>query len=642
MRIPIRFRLFLFSLLLILIGANLTAGIAVYFQISGINTMHRHFVEELAEITGKNLVEPMRAENLPAVIDLLRPLADEDDLSVHWVLDTQGKLLTAGEGDTVSAAEIEALMPAITLLQQETEHFYSWTHHDRIAITRQIEAGGDLLGYIHLELSNDDIKEEIGYIFLRLLPVELLLILFSWIAAQLLSQHFHRPLREAVDMAHVIAAGNYTPTPISPRRDEFGDLSLALQQMALQIHENIHELESTRQELEEIFRAMVDGIVVVDTDHRIQRANARFEQLCGALERELFGRSLTAFFSADVTIDETLYQLDGKELLLLTEEGEEVPVQVSGSLLYIPNLKQSIGAVLLVHDLRDRIRAQHQEQYANFQAGVADMAASVLHNIGNVVTGMSGHLLKAQSTIASLHQVIPGLERYAEESARISADNPTFEALEERLNHSVRLLQATAKGLKVGVDRLQEISTLEQGIHHIGDIITIQQSASRPIISSTRFNLETLTTETLRLIEDRLVKYAIEWQVEIDPTLPSVQLPHNPLMQLLLNLLKNGLEAIIEEMVVNDDLEGKILLKMEPLEGERFTIEVNDNGCGIPADLQQKVFAPRFTTKRRGSGYGLHSAASFVEQIGGTIRVESEGAHHGSRMILELPLVATT
>ena len=206
-----------------------------------------------------------------------------------------------------------------------------------------------------------------------------------------------------------------------------------------------------------------------------------------------------------------------------------------------------------------------------------------------------------------------------------------------------RILQASSRTLSKLCDQVRDkdvLNKLEQGIHHVGDIISIQQSASRPIIHATRFTLGTMVEDTLNLIEDRLEKYEVELKLEMESKLRSVFLPRNPLMQLLLNLLKNSLEAIVDEMLRNDALIGKIDLSFCVIGGNQFQMEVVDNGCGFDPDRLEQLFQSGFTTKQRGSGYGLHSASTFIQSLKGDIWADSEGPHQGMRMVVVLPLEA--
>ncbi|MBT3309689.1 MAG: HAMP domain-containing protein [Gammaproteobacteria bacterium] len=637
MKFSIRSRLLLFSLLLILTGVTLTGGIALYIQIQTLEENHKHFGKDLAEIVGKNILDPLHNLETHKLKAQLQTLTNNKDFTQTLILDTEGVILVDGtEENRLQEEQIEALMPVLNTLKQSTQSIKVWDHNNHIAVTHRIVTPfNEFLGYLHLELSRKDIDNAITDSLQQFLLVEVLLLIFSVFAGQLLANYFHRPLQEAVSTANAIASGDFKSQPSSKRKDEFGDLSRALQQMALQIDETINTLSGTQQELEEIFRSMVDGVLVIDNEGNIIKLNQRMELLCRQIDSELIGHPLSELFSEEFAFSD--FNEEGSQETLIRPD-DEIPVQVYGALIQTPHMDTPIGSVLVIHDLSDRIIAERQEQYAAFQAGIAEMGASVLHNIGNVITGMTGHLLKLQSKTKPLGRLLPSLTKYAEESQQIASESDDLEVLRGRLVDSSKVLKGTSESLHKIHNEFDGLQKMEHGIRHIGDIISIQQSASRPVITATRFNLGQLVDDTYNLIDERLSKYNVEWNATINSEVKSVFLPRNPLMQLLLNLIKNSLEAIIQEMLDNHYLVGSISLSIEPYDQQSIMITVEDNGCGILPEVLEKVFTPRFTTKSTGSGYGLHSASNFVHPLGGSIEAKSDGPHTGSKIIITLPI----
>ncbi|MBT4079546.1 MAG: ABC transporter substrate-binding protein [Gammaproteobacteria bacterium] len=401
-----------------------------------------------------------------------------------------------------------------------------------------------------------------------------------------------------------------------------------------QVARRTAELEQVTEHIELILQSMNEGLIVTDANRHILRVNRKLEQLTGIAASELLNQGLNRLLKDGCENGEVDAQCTLKTV------GEElVPVQISGAQLQHQDGEMA-GTVLVVHDLRDRVRAEHQEQYAAFQAGVADMGASVLHNIGNVITGMSGNVIKLSHTLKLMHKLSTSLGAYLDGQGQNSQEM----SLEQQLEHQRRILQGTVSTLqKLGgqIEESGSVEKLENGIRHVGDIISIQQSASRHVIHATKFTLSRMLNDTSNLIEDRIGKYNACLKLDLDPAIKTVQLPRNPLMQLLLNLIKNSLEAVMEEMLVDSALSGTIRITVKPADAENFWITVEDNGCGLDADKLKTIFYSGFTTKQRGSGYGLHSAARFVESLGGSITAHSPGLHQGMVMQIKLPLSIT-
>ena len=85
------------------------------------------------------------------------------------------------------------------------------------------------------------------------------------------------------------------------------------------------------------------------------------------------------------------------------------------------------------------------------------------------------------------------------------------------------------------------------------------------------------------------------------------------------------------------EVRGRIDITASKLDAEQFQLCVTDNGCGIPPDNVGKLFNHGFTTKVEGSGFGLHSAANFINKLGGKMTVESDGVDCGSNICFRLP-----
>ena len=107
------------------------------------------------------------------------------------------------------------------------------------------------------------------------------------------------------------------------------------------------------------------------------------------------------------------------------------------------------------------------------------------------------------------------------------------------------------------------------------------------------------------------------------------------LQRALRNLLRNSVEAI--EAARRPEGEGRVVLRTTVAD-EMVRLEIEDNGCGIKPEDLDKVFAYGFTTRRNGSGFGLHSAAISAKRMGGKLLATSPGPGQGATFVLEIPL----
>ena len=104
-------------------------------------------------------------------------------------------------------------------------------------------------------------------------------------------------------------------------------------------------------------------------------------------------------------------------------------------------------------------------------------------------------------------------------------------------------------------------------------------------------------------------------------------------LQILVNLIRNAKYACDD----HPGVEKAVTLRIEPGEGGRVRLAVEDNGVGIPPENLTRIFAHGFTTRANGHGFGLHSSANAAREMKGSLTVRSDGPGRGAAFILELP-----
>jgi len=278
-------------------------------------------------------------------------------------------------------------------------------------------------------------------------------------------------------------------------------------------------------------------------------------------------------------------------------------------------------------DVREKL--EKVEQFSAFQSGIAEMSATILHNIGNVVTGMQGSVEKSSRHLKTFSKISKTMRMMQQQMAEGKLDSTQVE----------RGLQLTADSIDhvIGEEGIEaQLEKLRQGIFHIGEIISVYKSASKIEINPSRFNLQTMLKDTMQLIQDKFDKYHIALEVKCPADL-QLTIPRNPAIQALLNLTKNSVEAILERRQHQPEHSGLVVIEAQRIDQDHIELSVSDDGCGIEPKLQKRIFNHGYTSKDYGSGYGLHSAANFTNSIGGVIDVESTGIDQGATMRLCLP-----
>ena len=130
----------------------------------------------------------------------------------------------------------------------------------------------------------------------------------------------------------------------------------------------------------------------------------------------------------------------------------------------------------------------------------------------------------------------------------------------------------------------------------------------------------------------------IQYKQNYDVTIPPITGDRNSLKQVLLNLVKNASEAIEKEGQVEVSTRW---ITEHKLKGQKsMSIEIRDDGKGIPKESLEKIFSPFYTTKKEGSGLGLFLAYQIIAKHGGAIFVDSE-LGEGTTIKLYLPTSST-
>jgi two-component system, LuxR family, sensor kinase FixL len=164
---------------------------------------------------------------------------------------------------------------------------------------------------------------------------------------------------------------------------------------------------------------------------------------------------------------------------------------------------------------------------------------------------------------------------------------------------------------------------LEGLLHELRDLYLPRPLAFEPI------DLNGLIEEVHALVEAECRRRKIGLALRLDPATPFIRGDRGRLQQVLLNLLKNGMEAL--------EAGGRLSIAAESAGAERVHVTVTDNGPGIPAEIRDKIFDPFFTTKRQGSGLGLAVSRRIVdEHPGASFELAGEG-ERGTRFLLSFP-----
>jgi signal transduction histidine kinase len=269
---------------------------------------------------------------------------------------------------------------------------------------------------------------------------------------------------------------------------------------------------------------------------------------------------------------------------------------------------------------------------ASHEAGMAEVATGVLHNVGNVLNSVNvsaslvAERLNASKSdgVARLARLLKeqgdGLARFLTEDGR----GRTVPAYLEQL--AAHLDQERAEAGK-------ELAILMMNVEHINEIVAMQQNYARALGVVETVALADLVEDALKIHGGAYARRGINLVRDFEP-LTSVSVDKHKVLQILVNLIQNAEHACDESA----GPEKRVTIRLRASGPDRVRIEVTDTGVGIAPKNLTRIFSQGFTTRKGGHGFGLHSGALAAQELGGTLTVHSDGPGHGATFTLELPL----
>lgn len=266
------------------------------------------------------------------------------------------------------------------------------------------------------------------------------------------------------------------------------------------------------------------------------------------------------------------------------------------------------------------------------EAGRAEIATNVLHNVGNVLNSVNVSASVISTTLQRSR--LPGLPRalqlvreHEDDLGRFFSGDPKGRLLPDYLDAVAQALASEQAAMG------EEVVRLIKSVDHIKDIVSTQQThaAGHQVIEPV--HPSELAEDALRMQGSALARHQVAVVRHFEP-IPPVPLDRGRVLQILVNLISNAKAAMSTASTAGQQL----TLRIERPAADRLRFVVEDQGEGISAGNLTRIFSHGFTTRRNGHGFGLHSSALAARELGGALTVVSEGVGKGATFTLELPL----
>ncbi|MBU0728235.1 MAG: cell wall metabolism sensor histidine kinase WalK [Proteobacteria bacterium] len=451
----------------------------------------------------------------------------------------------------------------------------------------------NLYGVVRLSIPLVSITTVLHKIYWEFFLGAVVLLLFSSMTTFFLSRRISSPLEEMGRAAERFGRLDLSRKIVFSEKDaislEVAGLAEAINKMATELHERIDTVTNQKNELEAVFKSMVEGVIVVDPGERILRANDTVSTLFNIPAKKMIGRSVTETFrDADFSrfVRETLagdHYLE-RDLVFDQIEGERY-LHAGGTVLYDGSGKR-VGALAVLYDITRTKKLENMR---------SEFVANVSHELKTPITAIKGFV----------ETLLDGALENGEDAGKF-----------------LEIIQKQANRLNAIVDDLLSLSRIEQDEKQ--NEIELQEHSLCPVLENC---LEACAMKA------RGKKIALKLDCG-----PRIMVPMNQrlLEQAITNLLVNAIKYSSEESDVQ--INASHLAK-------EIHINIIDHGCGIAREHLPRLFERFYRSdkarsrKLGGTGLGLAIAKHIIQAHGGDIAVKSEPGK-GSTFTIILPIIS--
>ncbi|CAM2007596.1 ligand-binding sensor domain-containing protein [Acanthopleuribacter pedis] len=262
------------------------------------------------------------------------------------------------------------------------------------------------------------------------------------------------------------------------------------------------------------------------------------------------------------------------------------------------------------------------------RAGMAEIATGILHNVGNILNSINVSVEVMDETVRKsnasgfMRRLLEVIQNQGEETQ--PGQNLR---LAETLEKTMTLMERNQSKV------MKEVNALKDQIHHINEIVRTQQSYAK-IEYYERMDPNIVVMDALRILRNMFRNRSIELIEDLKP-LPFASVAKIKLMQVVINVLKNAIEATEKNPIV---VERVVSVWTDLNTAGEIEIHIKDAGSGISDEKAQQIFSYGYTTKRKGHGFGLHYCANAMTEMGGSIAVRNNESDKGTTFTLRFPI----
>ncbi len=414
---------------------------------------------------------------------------------------------------------------------------------------------------------------------------------------------------------------------------------------AIQLEQTMQQLQNQIQLTDTIFNSIGDGVIAADTSGTFTIFNPSAERILGMGSIDttpdkwsdnygfFFPDKVTPFPADELPLARALKGEASDEVEMFVRN-PKVPdgvfISVSGRPLQDEEDAEK-GGVVVFRDVTHRVIAEEALTQA-FAQGRLEIVETILHNIGNAINSVTVGINVLQENLVG-NRLIHRFSALADMVKAHKEDWGDYIKNDPKGQQVLPFMMALAADFADQNKKVTEtLERVNERATHITDIIRTQRSSNQPSMVRKNIDLQQAIWSAVKLQQDSIDKRGIQAHVDCENAPQEIQIQESQFHQMLVNLLRNSIEAI-DELIQSGGLNETPRIEIKAYTNADFLcLDVTDNGIGIAQKDFKLIFNAGYTTKEAGTGLGLHSSANFVIGSGGKIYPLSEGIGKGTTM----------
>ena len=406
----------------------------------------------------------------------------------------------------------------------------------------------------------------------------------------------------------------------------------ALEGFMTNISESIyikHELEKTKNFIDEIINSMPSKLISLDIDGSITHINTKMKEEVVSTSCKIIGKNIIEVFPRfPVSLDKIKNCIKKKETATILKQKRPInDIQIIENIIIYPiseGLKA--GAVIKIDEVTEQVKLEEVMIQTEKMLSVGGLAAGMAHEINNPLAGI------IQNSAVLRNRVLRDLPKNIDVANKVGIDfQKIVEYMEERnVEKQLELILDAGKRASEIVNNMLSFSKQSTSYFTYVDPLEIMDKTID--LAQNDYNMQ-------KKQDFRKIKISKNYE----SGMPQLYCEGSKLQQVFLNILKNGAEAMYDEnqhriKIGQEPKESKFQLNIYK-KGNTTYFEIIDNGPGIPDDIKNRIFEPFFTTKSHDKGTGLGLSVSYfiiTDNHKGKLYIETE-ENIGTKFIITIP-----